>query len=156
MSTGTTTKFTMGSTTNSLTDRYTKLKIINSEQRRSFAITVYPAKYGTELWDRKIDILTAAGNVGDSYRCGGGQRVDCEDVTNWFAGSFAGAQAPNNQALYAATSALPPLSIICQGFPIPVDETGRNVTRPLFKVIMQTKVRWIGSKSFNRGGNPPP
>lgn len=153
VATGTTTKFSMGSTTNSLTDQYTKLKILNSEQRKSFAITVYPAKYGTELWDRKIDILSATGQVGDSYRCGGGQRVDCEDVTNWFAGSFnLPGNLPNNQALYAATSALPPLSIICQGFPLAVDSDGRNVVRPLYKVIMQIKVKWIGSKSFNRGG----
>lgn len=156
VSSGTTTKFSLGSTTSSLTDPNTKLRVLNSEQRRSFSITVYPARYGTELWDRKIDILTAVGNVDSSYRCGGSQRVDTEDLTNFFAGNFAGPQAPNNQALYSAVCALPPLSMYCQGFPIPIDETGRNVVRPLFKIIQQVKVRWIGSKSFNRGGTVPP
>ncbi len=77
-------------------------------------------------------------------------------VTNWFAGSFAGPQAPNNQAMYAATCALPPLSMSCQGFPVPIDENGRNIVRPFAKVIQQVKVRWIGSKAFNRGGVVPP
>lgn len=154
---GTTTKFSLGSATNSLTDPNTRLKIINSDMRRSFAITVYPARYGTELWDRKIDIVTAAGNTDSSYRCGGSQRVDCEDFTTWMAGGFnLPANIQNNQALYAATSALPPLSMSCQGFPIPIDEAGRPVVRPLFKIIQQVKVRWIGSKAFNRGGTVPP
>lgn len=155
VSSGTTTKFSLGSTTNSLTDPNTKLRIVNSDQRRSFSIVVYPARYGTELWDRKIDLLTTAGNVDTSYRCGGSQRVDCEDVTNFFAGSFAGPQAPNNQAMYAGICAPPPLSMQCQGFPIPIDGDGRPVVRPFAKVIMQVKVRWFGSKAFNRGGAPP-
>lgn len=155
VSAGTTSKFSLGSATNSITDPNTKLRIINSDMRKPFSITVYPARYGTEFWDRKIDILTATGNTDSSYRCGGSQRVDTADVTTWFAGSFTGPQLPNNQALYAATCALPPLSMSCQGFPIPIDEDGRPVVRPLFKVIQQVKVRWIGSVSFNRGGAVP-
>lgn len=78
VSAGTTTKFSIGSATNSITDPNTKLRIINSDMRKPFSITVYPARYGTELWDRKLDLLTSAGNVDSQYRCGGSQRVDCE------------------------------------------------------------------------------
>lgn len=148
-------KISLGSETNSITDKGTYLRRISSRDIKPFSITVRSAPKNSELWNWKKNITDNQLIPSDQLRGGSSALVDCADVLTWMNGGWTGPMAPNNQAMYAATMT-PVLSYKCIGFPSLLDAGGRAHGYPVFKVTVQARVLFVGKKSLASGGTPNP
>lgn len=148
-------KITLGSETNSITDRGTYLRRISSTDRKPFSITVRSAPINSEMWNFKKNLIDNQSIVSEQLRGGSSALVDCTDVLTWLNGGYTGVMAANNSAMFSATMG-PVLSYKCIGFPNLLDSTGRAHGYPVFKVTVQARVLFVGKKSIAQGGTPNP
>lgn len=148
-------KISLGSETNAITDAGTHLRRISSVDRRPFSITVRSAPRQSEMWNWKKSLIDNATVPQNMLRGGSTSLVDCSDVLDWLNGNWVGPMSANNAAMYSACM-LPVLSYKCIAFPPVVDDTGRTHGYPVFKVIVQSRVLFVGKKSVQVGGDPNP
>lgn len=142
-------------TTQAITDSGTYLRRISSVDRRPFSITVKSAPKQSEMWNWKKNITDNNTIPQNMLRGGSASLVDCADVLSWLNGQWTGPMLGNNAAMYSACMT-PVLSYKAIGFPPVVDDTGRTHGYPVFKVVVQARVLFVGKKSTQVGGGPNP
>lgn len=133
-------KYSLNSDTANLNDKTVKCRYINSSDRKSFSITVYPTPRNSPLWNIKSVIRNSASVPIAELRAGGWYQT--EDWTDFKNGAWTGAQAPNN-AVFGGTQQHSPLSLGCR-LPQRYDNTGSDAQVPLYRVIVTQKVKFRG------------
>lgn len=132
------------------------MRRISSYDRKPFSITVRSAPPQSEVWNWKTPIVDTSSIPQNQLRGGSASLVDCADVLSWLNGSWStGVLQQNNSAMYAACMT-PVLSYKATGFPSILDGQGRSIGYPVFKVVVQARVLFVGKKSTQVGGDPNP